>query len=204
MPGTKKKGLKLASQKAIIEHFVKLEKYILLQEFIEQPNKQSQLHKAIALCRKHKAIFIVATLDCISKDEHTIFSTKKKLGNLFRSCDLPTSDSLTLSIALGLQHRKFELASIKTKAALQACKVAGKQLGNTQNLTKEGRKMGLASITSKTTNTPRMEKVIRIIEKCRKAGMGWGSIARGLNESGYKTARGMEFSKMAVKRMRNG
>jgi len=88
---------------------------------------------------------------------------------LFQSCDLPASDSLTLSIAFGLAQRAKELVSIRTKAALKAKKLEGKTFGNRQNLTAKGRSLGLAKIRAKATSSKQQQKILGIIHKCRTA-----------------------------------
>jgi hypothetical protein len=166
----KKKGLSLKSQKAIINHFVALEKSAIAKEFKEQGDKTT-LKQAVAYALKHQYRFIIATLDCLSDDLDSILSIKKKLGNLFQSCDLPANDSLTISIVYNANRRNKLLSSIKTKAAFQTRKQRGKSFGNPQNLTARGRQLGLAKI--KTMTTSNNQKILKVIEKCRKAGLGW-------------------------------
>lgn len=163
----KKKGLSLAGQKAIVTHFVNEEKGVVCKEFVNDGDTTT-LKKAIAYSLKHQVTFVIASLDCIS-DVSTILSTKKKLGNRFKSCDLPAMDSLTLSIAIGLKQRAKELVSIRTKVAFEAKKAQGQRFGNAQNLTDKGRKLGLAKIKNKAIEHPSTQKVITIIAKCRKA-----------------------------------
>ncbi|MFK7983226.1 MAG: recombinase family protein, partial [Saprospiraceae bacterium] len=123
----KKSGLGLESQKAIIQHFSEIDKATIVKEFTETESGKAidnrpQLQQAINYCLKNGYTLIVAKLDRLSRDVEHIFQIKKKLGKLFISCDLPNTDSLTLSIFAGIAQRERELISIRTKLALKAKK----------------------------------------------------------------------------------
>lgn len=94
----KKKGLSLDAQRAIISHYTNMDKAVCEKEFINNGD-DTILKMAINYALKTQSIFTIASLDSLSDNIDTIVFTKKKLGNLFKSCDLPTSDNLTLSIA---------------------------------------------------------------------------------------------------------
>ena len=89
---------------------------------------------------------IVAKLGRLSRDVEHIFQLKKKLGKFFISCDLPNTDSLTLSIFAGIAQRERELISIRTKAALKAKKKRGAKLGKPKNFSNEGRRLGVETV----------------------------------------------------------
>lgn len=196
----KKKGLSLESQRAIISHFAQSDKAIIEKEFINDGD-DSILKMAIAYCIKHQVTFVIATLDCLSNDLDLILFTKKKLGNLFQSCDLMANDSLTISIAYQLNQRNKLLSSIKTKAAFEAKKKQGQIFGNIQNLTAKGRELGLERIRAKVSSDKQQQKVLGIILKCRMEGMGWGKVAQSLNDFGFKTRNGKLFYKTTVLRI---
>ena len=107
----KRSGLGLESQKAIIEHFAELDKATIVKEYIEAESgkeiiNRPKLQKAMNYCLDNNCVLIVAKLDRLSRDVEHIFQLKKKLGKLFISCDLPNSDSLTLSIFAGIAQTK--------------------------------------------------------------------------------------------------
>jgi DNA invertase Pin-like site-specific DNA recombinase len=70
----------------------------------------------------------VAKLDRLSRDVKHIFKIPKQLVSLFKSCDLPTTDALTLPINAGIAQRERELICIRTRQALQAKKKQGQSL----------------------------------------------------------------------------
>lgn len=199
-------GLNLDSQKAIIQYFTKRNKAEIIEEFLDEKQPENwknypQLKKAIQFCIKNKYTLIVATLDKLSNDIDEIFAIKKKLGNLFISCDLPTSDNLTLSIYNNIKQRQKLLNSIRTKATFQRKKAEWKTFGFPKNLTAKGRKLGLAKIKQKATENTRCQKTVKLIVRCKQSGMGFGSIAKILNKNGFLTIRGKPFYKESVKRL---
>lgn len=202
----KKSGLGLDSQKAIVEHFAKIDKAEIIQEFTESRSGKDMdnrpiLKEAINYCLKNDCILIVAKLDRLSRDVEHIFKIKKKLKNRFKSCDLPSSDSLTLSIFAGLAQRERELISIRTKAALKAKKAQGAKLGNPSHLTEDARKLAWQRIRENATNNPNNQRAMRLIVRCRNEKLGWGKIAKELNENGFVSSRGGKFYKSSVKRL---
>jgi len=63
------------------------------------------LNKAIQYCKQHGYHLIIANLKVLALDEALIFNVKQQLGDTFKSCDLPTTDRLSISIALGILQR---------------------------------------------------------------------------------------------------
>ncbi|RRB06840.1 recombinase family protein [Larkinella rosea] len=91
------------------------------------------LREAIQYAQAKKYTLTVAKLDRLSRDVEHFFRMQKQLGSLFKSCDLPTTDALTLSIYAGIAQRERELISIRTKQALQTKKKQGEKLGKLSN-----------------------------------------------------------------------
>ena len=97
------------------------------------------------------------------------FKIQKRLGeHRFKSCDLPSSDSLTLSIFAGLAQREREIISIRTKVALQAKKAQGVKLGKPENLTQEARDKGVVAIKEKAKKNHNNRVEYRVIREVRK------------------------------------
>jgi len=201
----KKVGLGLDAQKAVVNHFAQVDQAEIVKEFIEQRDLDMDekviLQEAIKYSLKHQAIFVVAKIDMLSTDITDIVILKRKLGKLFKSCDLPTSDSLTLSIYSGLLEREKLLASIRTKAALQTKKEEGYILGNPKNFTTEGRQLGLAKLKKNTRKNEYSKRALKFIVRRKKAGLGYGMIAKELNLNGFASPRGKRFHKSTVRRL---
>lgn len=196
-------GLSVVSQKAIVYHYAKIDKAEVIAEFSsdEFEKYDAALNATISFCLKNSCTLIVATLDSLPGNINRVFAIKKKLDGHLKSCDLPSSDSLTLSIHASIKKRQKDLISIRTKAAFDAKKAQGVVFGTPENLTPEGRKMGLETIYKNAAENTANQEAIKLISRCRNAGMGFGQIAKELNKNGFVSARGKQFYKMTVKRL---
>lgn len=159
------------------------------------------MRKAIRECQKNQSTLIIAKLDRLSLDVEQIFKIKKKLGDLLKCCDLPTTDRLTLSIYVGIARREKELISIRTKAAFQRKKAKGFKFGNPNNLTVKGRKLGLQRIRENAADSTKNQNAMKIIARCKRSNMSFGAIAGELNQNGFTTVRGKQFYRATVKRL---
>ncbi|MBK6860828.1 MAG: recombinase family protein [Saprospiraceae bacterium] len=201
--GQEKSGLGLEAQRAIIKHFISLEDSIIVREVLEAESgkdidNRPGLTEAIQECETRGYTFIVAKLDRLSRNVEHIFRIHNRLGDLFRSCDLPTTDSLTLSIFAGLAQREREIISIRTKQALAAKKARGEKLGTLNNLNREGRQAGNRVVKERAISKTQMAK--SFVRKCN--GMTLEAIATELNNNGFRTAQGKKFHKTTVKRLK--
>jgi DNA invertase Pin-like site-specific DNA recombinase len=199
-----KSGLGLEAQKAIIDHYSKIEGAEIVKEFVEVESGKAmanrpKLNEAINYCLQNGCYLIVAKLDRLSRDVEHIFKIQKQLGNRFVSCDLPSTDSLTLSIFAGLAQREREIISIRTKLALQQKKKQGYVLGKPENLTYENRKAGALTNKRIAQETVSNKIAFSIIAALRKDGRTFQDIADELNKTGLKTARDKQYQRMTVK-----
>lgn len=202
----KQKGLGLDAQKAIVEHFANKDNAIIVKEFTEiesgkDTENRPELKEALHYCKTHQATLIVAKLDRLSRNVEDTFKIKRELANKLICCDLPDTDSLTLSIFAGLAMRERELIAIRTRQALQAKKQKGYILGKPGNFTDEGRKLGVAKIKEKARNNQNNTRAKSMIAKCKQQGMSLSAIATELNSNDFMTSRGKKFTKMSVKRL---
>ena len=119
----------------------KFQKAILPNKVYKNNNYQKSTYGGIS---KYLYFFNHYLLDLNVNEKYNehIFKLKKKLGKLFISCDLPNTDSLTLSIFAGIAQRERELISIKTKAALKVKKKRGAKLSKSKNFSDKGRQLG--------------------------------------------------------------
>lgn len=201
--GQKKSGLGLEAQRAIIAHYTNLEDSIIVREVIEavsgkEIDNRPGLNSAIQECTKMGYTLIVAKLDRLSRNVEHIFRIYNLLRDRFRSCDLPSTDSLSLSIFAGLAQREREIISIRTKQAMAAKKARGEKVGNINNLNRSGRKAG--SKTKKEKSIVKNQPAMAFISKCN--GMTLEAVATELNNNGFKTSQGKLFHKTTVLRLR--
>ncbi|RAJ89911.1 DNA invertase Pin-like site-specific DNA recombinase [Larkinella arboricola] len=203
--GQERSGLSFDAQKAIIEHYAQIDKAEIAAEFIETESgkdieNRPILKEAIQYAQANKCVLVVAKLDRLSRDVEHIFKIQKQLGSLFKSCDLPTTDALTLSIYAGIAQRERELISIRTRQALQAKKRQGAKLGKLSNLTYEGRSAGGAARSSKAKVNQNNQRAKALIRVCREKGMSLAQIAEHLNINGFTTSTGKPFHKVGIGR----
>lgn len=124
-----------------------------------------------------------------------ILKAKERLGNALIICDLPTTDRLSISIALAILERNKLLASIKSQKALEECS----KIGNPQNFTAATRALGRLAYQAKIANDPKRKQLVNIVKKCRAEGMSFGQIAQELNAKGFTTMRGKRFFKATIR-----
>ncbi|WP_052600189.1 recombinase family protein [Aureispira sp. CCB-QB1] len=200
----KRSGLGLESQKAIVEYYSSKENIKVVKYFIEAESgkdiaNRPKLDEAIKLCLDKGFTLIVAKLDRLSRDVEHVFKIHKQLHERLVCCDLPQTDTLTLSIFAGLAQKERELISIRTKAALATKKEQGHKLGNPDNFSDEGRKKGSQTTIQKALNNPNNKRAIQLISSFKKEGLSYQKIADTLNNNAFKTATGKPFGRNTVK-----
>lgn len=203
--GQERSGLGLDAQRAIIDHYVKVERATIIDTFIETESggeiNRPKLKEAINHCLKHDCILIVAKLDRLSRDIEHIFKIKKQLGVNFKSCDLPDTETITVGIYAIFAQREKEIISIRTKNALEQKKKHGIVLGKPENFTHEGRKAGADTRKRQAKENPINTRAFAFIQVCREQGQSFASIAKQLNQSGYTTPKGKPFLRQTVERI---
>ena len=200
----RKSGLGIDAQREIIRHYADIDNVQILEEFIEaesgkETDNRPQLHEAINFCQVHDCVLVVAKLDRLSRDVEHIFRLQKQLGDRFKSCDLPSSDSLTLSIFAGLAQREREIISIRTRQALKAKKAQGVILGKPENFSTMGRMAGALTMKIKAQFHPSNTRASKLIEHCRNKKMSFEQIAQELNKNGFRTVKGKDYKRATVK-----
>lgn len=112
-------------QQAIIEYFATEDKLELNQSFMDKDDQYNEFRKAVRYCQKHQYPLYIAMINVLGDQKDILMNAKRKLKKLLRSCDIPSYDRLSWSIALELLLRTKLLISIMTKAALNLKKAAG-------------------------------------------------------------------------------
>ena len=194
----------MEAQRAVIEHYAGFDRAEVVREFLETESgkdieNRPVLKEAMEFCNQHGYTLIVAKLDRLSRDVEHIFKIQKQLGERFKSCDLPSTDSLTLSIFAGLAQREREIISIRTKQAMKAKKEQGARLGKPENFSIEGRRAGGASRRATAEKHPNNKRALSLIVHCRANGLSFAETAKELNTNGFLTVRGKPYQKATVK-----
>src|SRR4051795_4052900 len=114
-------GLGLDAQRAAVAGFVGARE--LVAEFTEvesgKRNDRPQLAAALELCRRQRAMLVIAKLDRLARNVAFIANLMES-GVEFTAVDMPSANKLTLHILSAVAEHKREMISARTKAALAA------------------------------------------------------------------------------------
>jgi DNA invertase Pin-like site-specific DNA recombinase len=106
--------------------------WTLLDEFVEvesgKRNGRPELQKALAACKRHRAKFVIAKLDRLSRNLVFIAMLMDRKVD-FVCCDNPTAIKFTIHILAAVAEHERDAISDRTKAALAAAKAKGKRAG---------------------------------------------------------------------------
>src|SRR3954447_18385327 len=123
-------GLGLEAQKqAVLNH---LSGIFPLSEFTEvesgRRNDRPKLAEALAACRLHKAVLVIAKLDRLARNVAFV-SHLMESGVEFQAVDFPEANRLTIHILAAVAEHEAKMISERTKIALAAAKARGTKLG---------------------------------------------------------------------------
>lgn len=153
-----------------------------------------ELARALAECRRRKAVLVIARLDRLARNVAFIANLMDS-GVEFVACDMPEANRLTLHILAAVAEHEREMISTRTKEALAAAKARGQQLGNPSPAAAAAQARIVASAQLQTYRA----SVRPIITELHNQGLGLSAIAREMNRRGIKTARGKQWEAATVK-----
>src|SRR3954468_5314792 len=126
-------GLGLEAQRTAVAGFLNGGRWELVAEFVEiETGKRADrpvLAQALATCRLHRAVLVIAKLDRLARDAHFLLGLEKA-GVEFVAADMPHANRLTVGIMALVAEEEARATSARTKAALAAAKARGVRLGN--------------------------------------------------------------------------
>jgi DNA invertase Pin-like site-specific DNA recombinase len=103
-----------------------------LAEFLEvesgRKSDRPMLAQALAACRVHRAVLVIAKLDRLARNVSFV-SALKDAGVEFVACDFPQANRLTIHILAAVAENETRMISERTRAALAAAKARGTVLG---------------------------------------------------------------------------
>jgi DNA invertase Pin-like site-specific DNA recombinase len=179
-------GLGLDAQRRAVAAYVGTAP--LLAEFQEiesgkADDNRPQLAAAVEFCRKKEATLVIAKLDRLSRDVHFI-SGLMKSGVDFIVADMPTATPVMLHIHAAIAEYERGAISQRTKAALQAAKARGTQLGNPRW------QESIERARAARNPVPVPPQIVATIAEQRAQGYPLRKIAEHLNALGVRTPRG--------------
>lgn len=198
-------GLGLEAQRKAVTDYLRDRAGELAGEFTEiesgKRNDRPQLAAALAACKKHKAILVIAKLDRLARNVAFVANLMES-GAEFVAVDMPMANRLTVHILAAVAEHEREAISARTKAALAAAKARGQRLG----WSIEGRRKEQVQASRRGADGGRSRadafaaNVVPIVESIRASGIGTlAGIAEALNARGIKTARGGTWHPMTVR-----
>lgn len=193
-------GLGQLAQKAMIKNFLK-DDDLLIEEYEEvesgKKDDRPELLKALEHCKRENATLLIGKLDRLSRNVGFIYLLKDSKVK-FVCCDMPEANDVTIGIMAVLAQDERERTSQRTKAALAELRSKGVALGSPSNLNDEARKLGTIALMKKAQDNPNNKMATALIVPLRENGMSFQKIADRLNENGFKTSTGKQFSNAQV------
>jgi DNA invertase Pin-like site-specific DNA recombinase len=156
-----KSGLGLEAQQNAVEQFCKMNEYKLLTQVVEIQSTRKYrvgLFDALALCRQHKAILVVAKLDRLGRDVEQIAGIVKSKVEV-KVVDNPHANRFTIHILAAVAEEQRQRISETTKEALKAARNRGVELGKNGKLLSVANKQAAKDFASK------LSPVIRRLKK---------------------------------------
>jgi DNA invertase Pin-like site-specific DNA recombinase len=125
-------GLGLEAQRQAVAEYLNGGAWTLLAEYTEvESGKRAdrpELTKALAACRAHRAVLVIAKLDRLSRNAAFLLNLRDA-GVEFIAADMPGANRLTVGIMALVAEEEARMISARTKAALAAVKERRKAAG---------------------------------------------------------------------------
>jgi DNA invertase Pin-like site-specific DNA recombinase len=194
-------GLGIDAQREAVRRFLNGSAWDVLGEFVEvEPGRKTdeqrpELAKALAECRRHGAVLLVAKLDRLARSVHFV-SGLMRAGVKFVAVDLPQVTDLTIHVMAAFAEHETKRISQRTKDALAAFKARGVTLATAgpANLTRniEQRKSEADDFA---------EKLRGVIMGMKARGLSQRAMVAELNILGARAAAGGEWSLLQLQRV---
>jgi len=215
-----KSGLGLESQRESVRSFA-LKNGTLVGEFqdIESGSKnfRNGLNKAIHACIDAGAILVVKNMSRISRGGFKVMVELEEAGIEFVESTSPYDPQMVKEIKFSIAKDERMKISERTKSALTVIKnkiargekhisKAGNEvisLGNPDNLTYSAVQKSVEVRSRLAYEDPNNSRAGAFIIALKGNGCSFYSISSKLNESGFKTSRGNDFTQVQVKRLYN-
>lgn len=189
-------GLGLEAQREAVQRYLSSIAGTLIAEHTEvetgRRNDRPELQNALAACRRGKSKLVIAKLDRLSRNLAFIAAMMDS-GVEFIACDNPHATRLTLHILAAVAEHEREMIAERTKAALQAAKARGVQLGRNG--------IDRLAPANKAAAADRAERLKPILVELSAAGLSKRQIAAELASRGIPTPRGGRWHAQTVARV---
>lgn len=192
-----KSGLGLEAQQRAVLDYVE-GRGVIVCEFTEiesgRKNNRPQLAAALDLCRRRRAVLVIAKLDRLARNVYFIAGLMES-GVEFIACDMPQANRFTLHIMAAVAEHEREMISKRTKEALASAKARGVKLGNPR----PGPVKPQARAAASAKAAAHRVAVRDLIEGMIAGGMSLYAIAKALNQQNVQTLQGKCWYPTSVK-----
>jgi DNA invertase Pin-like site-specific DNA recombinase len=194
-------GLGIEAQKQAVSQHLNGQKPI--SEFVEvesgRRSDRPQLAAALAACRVHKAVLVIAKLDRLARNLAFVAAVMDA-GVEFVACDFPQANRLTIHILAAVAEHEARMISDRTRTALAVAKARGTVLGGFRGRAGTCTDLAKARAIRTAKALERATDLASTIEELRLDGAhSLRSIAAGLNARGIVAARGGQWSAAQVR-----
>jgi DNA invertase Pin-like site-specific DNA recombinase len=198
-----KSGLGLDAQRLAVQSYLNGEKP--LSEFVEvesgRRGDRPQLTAALAACRIHKAILVIAKLDRLARNVAFV-SSLMEAGVEFQAVDMPAANRLTIHILSAVAEHEARLISDRTRAALAAAKARGRSLGGFRGRAGTSADLVKARAARAAKAEQRAKDLWPLILEIQSGGSGsLRETANALNRRGIRAPRGGLWSAAQVRHL---
>ena len=193
-----KSGLGLEAQRKAVSDFLNGGNWQLVEEQVEvesgkHDHNRPALRKGLEACKVYGATLVIAKLDRLSRNAHFLTGLHEA-GVKFVATDMPEANEMVVTIMAAVAQAERRMISERTKAALQAAKARGVQLGNPTRLppkaTPETRAKG--SATNAQQAQAFAERLRPVLTELN--GLSLRTVARELERRGIATVRGGKWT----------
>ncbi|MDQ1089764.1 recombinase family protein [Siphonobacter sp. SORGH_AS_1065] len=196
-------GLGLEAQRSSVDAFTRGRGEIIADFTDIESGKKAdrpQLLAAIAYCKSHRAVLLIAKLDRLTRNVAFIFALRDS-GVEFVCADMPEANTLTIGVMATMAQYERELIAERTRKALAEKRKMGVDLGSPKNLTESAKRKGkhMNQVNARADENNRKAGILA--QSLRKSGHNWSEIALLLNEHCFKTRRGKRFQAVQVQRV---
>ena len=189
-------GLGIEAQREAVQRYVASVGGTLLFENVEVETGRSAtrpiLLQSIALCRKRRAVLLIARLDRLARSVSFIASLIDS-GVEFVAADNPAANKLVVHMMAAFAEFERDQIAARTKAALAAAKARGVVLGTN----------GKALAVAHRAEAKRFAEMLRepVQSAFAQGAKTLKDVARHLNDAGFTTSEGSRWSPQSAQRI---
>ena len=190
-------GLGLDAQRAAVSGFLH-DRGELVGEFKEvesgRKNDRPQLAAALDLCRRRRAVLVIAKLDRLARNVAFVARLMES-GVEFVAVDNPHANKLMVHMLAAFAEHERDQISARTVAALAAAKARGVKLGNPRVLEVASRNRAVMAETS----APARALALPRAQALRTGGATLRAISAALSAEGIPALRGGSWGPSSVR-----